>query len=64
MCRGEEVQRDVGRENFLRERRLEEGWEAFLEDPQGWKEEEMKWLATVSTRTNKGVLANVRLTFA
>lgn len=37
MGRGEEVQRDVGREDLCRKGRLEEGWESFLEDAQGWE---------------------------
>lgn len=37
MGRGEEVQRDVGREDLLREGRLEEGRESFLEDAQSWE---------------------------
>lgn len=36
--RGEEVQGDVGREDFLRQRRFEECWEALLEDAKSWRQ--------------------------
>lgn len=35
--RGEEAEGDVGGENVLRERGLEERREVFLEDPEGWR---------------------------
>ena len=37
MSGGEKVQRDVWREDFLRQRGGEEGGEMFLEDPEGWR---------------------------
>lgn len=37
MGRGEEVQRDVWREDLLRKGRLEECRKSFLEDAQSWK---------------------------
>jgi hypothetical protein len=40
--RGEEVQRDVGREDLLWEGGLEQGRETFLEDAQSWE----AWVST------------------
>lgn len=38
VCGGKEVEADVGREDFLRQRRLKEGREALLEDVQSYIE--------------------------